>query len=107
MKSQNEKATAPTVASSENTLKTPDDFKAWFYTTQAERAKREAAIQRKAQEEALGFVQREVEKGLSIQEAGDLLLRYFGHTPPSAVYGVAAIAALSEIGWVKKAGLAE
>lgn len=96
----NEKATAPTVASSEKTLLTVADFKSWLVVTQAAREEADAETRRQAEDDVVRFVSRKMGEGLSINQAAEWFIDISKELRTSSVHREAACAALEEMGYV-------
>ncbi|MFM0471300.1 hypothetical protein [Paraburkholderia strydomiana] len=82
---------------------TVENFKAWAAATQVRRQSLEAAIRDDARENVVRFAMREMRKGRSLHEAGDMFLRIAKCAPrrPEA-FVQGARKTLIEMGWTPK-----
>jgi hypothetical protein len=82
---------------------TVENFKAWSAETQAQRQAMQSAIRDDARENVVRFVMREMQKGYSLDEAGDMFLKVAKWKPrrPDA-FVQAARETLAAMGWKAK-----
>ncbi|MDR6474429.1 hypothetical protein ABIE53_001679 [Burkholderia sp. OAS925] len=97
------KGSTTTMALPQEKQATVENFKAWAAATQARRQALEAAIRDDARENVVRFTTREMRKGYSLDEAGDMFLKIARSAPrrPEA-FIQAARETLAEMGWTPK-----